>query len=38
MGNTNEFCSLDGNSVPQWSVFNAAAWKLTPNWPWAHLI
>jgi hypothetical protein len=37
MGNTNEFCTLDGNNAPQWSVFNAAAWKLTPNWPWAHL-
>jgi hypothetical protein len=37
MGTTNEFCSLDGNNAPKWSVFNAAVWRLTPNWPWAHL-
>lgn len=37
MGDRNEFCSLDGNNSPKWSVFNALAWKLTPDWQWLHL-
>jgi len=34
MAEGNEFCTLDGESYPKWSVLNAARWKLTPNWGW----
>ena len=37
MGDSNEFCFLDGSNGPKWSIFNALSWKLIPDWQWLHL-
>ncbi|MGA2708088.1 MAG: hypothetical protein ACLQJ0_20600 [Steroidobacteraceae bacterium] len=36
MGGQNEFCSTDSDNSPKWSILNALAWKLTPNWRFLH--
>jgi hypothetical protein len=33
MAEENKFCSPDQDSYPKWTVFDAMAWKVTPNIP-----
>lgn len=34
MAGTNQFCLPDPINNPKWTMFQAAMWKVTPDWKW----